>query len=265
MVHDVTVHILGAAIYELLKFLVATFLIDALQKWLTKAGLSHLASRAIHIGVSCLILAFFFYSALRSHQLHGFDNGVIFATDCFLLLILAVAISYPLIRKMLPTGVKQLDWTHPDLWNKRTSSGGSVALASSMRKMLRLQAQFVTDTDRWMQIERWFSEPQDFRGWVGIRVQITSDDLHPGSGLRLHIVMLNKTQYISANLVSFDKKSVTFLFQEMKWAEWSAPDTLGYLDLKQVSGVILGCNATTDNIGFRVGKFELVKYSDAGG
>ena len=142
MTHDVTVHVLGATVYDVLKFMVAAFILEGLQKWLNKTGLSKSISGVVQLMVELLLLTFFAYTALQSHQSRGFDNGVLFATDCFLFLSLLIAVIYPLVKKYLPSGMKRIDWSDSNSWGTRASPIGRPVIASSPSKLLQFRAQF---------------------------------------------------------------------------------------------------------------------------
>ncbi len=265
MTHDVTVHVLGATVYDVLKFLVAAFILEGLQKWLNKTGLSKSVSGVVQLMIKLLLLAFFAYSALQSHGSRGFDNGVLFAVDCLLLLLLTVVVIYPFIRKFLPDGSKRLDWAKDlTLWTTYTCPGGSAEIISSS-KGLHFRARFRNDIDRWAKMEVIFSEVQDYRGWASISFDIRCDRPYPESPIRLEVVIPNApngSNYRAGKPALISNGRATFLFQEMYRQEWSAENPCGYLDLQRVASIAVVCNTVCDDVEFFVNNFALVKFTE---
>ncbi len=186
--YDVIVHIIGATIFEILKFLAVVIILERLLKWFKKEAI-------VQLIVRLLMFAFFVYTALQSHKRSGFDSGVMFAIDCFLLLLLAVASTYPYVRKLLPIGVKRLAWAKDyQRWKIYKSSGCSAGVDSSS-KGIQFRAQFAGQGERWANLE--IEEMQDFRGWAGISFNIRCDHVYPESEIKLQIITLEGSGYIT--------------------------------------------------------------------
>ena len=258
MTHDVTVHVLGATVYDVLKFMVAAFILEGLQKWLNKTGLSKSISGVVQLMVELLLLTFFAYTALQSHQSRGFDNGVLFATDCFLFLSLLIAVIYPLVKKYLPSGMKRIDWSDSNSWGTRASPIGRPVIASSLSKLLQFRAQFNGDGNKWAQMERWFPEVQDFSDWSGIRMRIKSDNLFPNSYIELQFMMSDNTTYTSRK-VQIINQTVCFMFQQTSQSPWTPNQAVTFLNLHDIKCLVVACNTVCDDVNFSVGDFALIK------
>jgi len=269
MTHDVAVHILGATAYDVLKFLFAVLILESLQKWLNKTGLNKLVSSVVQLLVKLLLLAFFAYSALQSHRSSGFDNGVLFAVDCFLLLLLIVVVIYPFIRKLPPVGVKQLNWAkNRNLWTVEHSPEAAADIITSP-KGLHFRAQLKDKENRWAKMEVIFEEAQDYRAWAGVSFDIKCDRPYPDTCIRLEVKVPAVSDdgrgsiYRVERPVSVFNGRPIFLFQEMWQPPWSLKNTWGYLNLRQIVSVAVVCDTTCDAVEFYVDNFALVKFTDS--
>ena len=268
MTHDVTVHVLGATVYDALKFLVAAFILEGLQKWLNKTGLSKSVSGVVQLMVKLLLVAFFAYTALQSHGSRGFDNGVLFAVDCLLFLLLTAAVIYPFIRKFLPDGSKRLDWAkNRNLWTVETSPEGAANIILC-RKGLQFMAQMTDEQNRWAKMEIIFKEAQDYRAWAGISFDIKWDSAYPDTYIRLEVKVPNVSgdgrgsiHRVEKPIPVFNGRPI-FLFQEMWRPTWGLENPWGYLNLRQIISVAVVCNTTRDVVEFYVDNFALVKFTD---
>ena len=101
--HEVTVHLISEAVYDLLKAIVVFAIWDILPKWLNQKVV-------LEIIVKLILIALFVYWALLSHKGRGFNNGVSFAVDCLLLVLLVIASIYPYIKDFLPNQRKSVAW-----------------------------------------------------------------------------------------------------------------------------------------------------------
>lgn len=209
--------------------------------------------------VAMFVLMFLVGSAIQAQRSVGFNNGVWFAVDCFLSLVLSFSIIYPFTRRSFAKS-KPMDWSNPALWTHRASPDGLVTHAASSSGLLRLQAEFSGD-ERWAHLENCFPEGKDFSGWSGIKMQIKSDKLYPESYVELQVVLSDGTTYTPAppNRAAISDTQAVFLFHEMNKAVWSPENHDAYLDLRDVKCIIVACNTRSQEVGFCIGQFALVR------
>lgn len=265
-VHDVAVHVLGATVFELLKFLVAAFIVGRLEGWLKKSGLSQLMSRIVQLTVKLLVLAFFTYSALQSYKGEGFDNGVLFAVNYGMSLLLAVVFAYPFAIKYLRIGVKRLDWAQNlERWKTDSAANGKADIAKpgKVQKGINFGVHFSGDGDRWANMQIHFSPAEDFHCWAGIVFDVECREVYPESTIILQLVMSDGVAYTSTKPLRLVTQRAIFLFQEMRWGDWSPQDRQGYLNVRDIECVSLGCNTTLNDVTYGVSDFALIKSEDS--
>ncbi len=230
--------------------------------WFRKAGVKSSKSSVIWSLLAILILVVSASEAFQTHQRSGFLNGVLFAINCIVSPVLAVAVVYPFVRKLLPVGVKRLEWAkNSQSWRTHAAPRGKVAIASSS-KGLHFSVRFTGDADKWANMDLPFSPAQDFRGWAGIVFDIECDKLYPETTVTFQVNMTNGSSYSSGKPLQLRSQRALFLFQEMWWGDWSQPNPSGYLELREVNSIAVGCNTTLDEVAHCVKNFALVKFTD---
>ncbi len=236
--------------------------------WFRKAGARSSKSRAVWSLFAAVFLAFLAWSAVQAHQRSGFFNGVLFASDCIVSFLLVLAIAYPFIRKLLPDGIKYLDWAkNRNLWTIEHSPEAAADIIASP-KGLHFRAQLKDKENRWAKMEIIFKEAQDYRAWAGISFDIRCDRPYPDTEIRLEVKVPNVSNDLRASIhrvekpVSVFNGRPIFLFQEMWRPAWGVENPWGYLNLRQVISVAIVCNTTCDVVEFYVDNFALVKFTD---
>jgi len=254
--HELVVGLLVNAIWQLLLLVGGVILLGV-----KKLSKSHSWYRILGAVFLILLAGWFAFQSSQAHQHRGFIYGALFAYDllfavfCFLIFIGMG------LRTLSPLDNRPTEWAGLPTWYTEASSNNKASVILIGKSAQRLTADFNGGPDRWAQMVLKFDRIKDFSAYAGVGINIKTEKESSEVHLEFQVVMASGSAYISVNSLPLKNGRAVFLFQEMRWCNWSPENPNYYLDKHQINTIILGLRTPLEHVQLDVISFDLLPHS----